>query len=294
MSSIKRKEPGSFSRGVSLFLGLILTFVLFLGMELILGGYLLLSGSVYGIVTGDAGVLESQMSGIRERIGVLAEEKGFSAESAMKEITPDGLKQLNESCGKWLRETLLTGKAGETPAYPEEGIRKALEGDQAFMDSLNPYMADQEVANLTAGIRRAITEKSLQFREVLLRAAVKAAGNTLSLQALSEAIRKVPVLLGILALILSGLIVLLLGKRASLSLKYIGAAMAACALLMMLALAVLPLLGTGPMLKSVSDMLAREYHLLTMVLVVETVIPALILGALGILGMKKAAGTEEA
>ncbi len=289
MSSIKRKEPGVFSRGLSLFLGLMLTFVLFLGMEMILGGHLLLSGAVYGIVTGDAGVLESQMNGIREKIGVMAEEKGFSAEGVMQEITVDGLKKLNEDCGDWLREILLTGKTGETPAYPAEGIRKALEGDQAYMNSLNPYMAEQEVANLTAGISRAIAEKSLQFREVLLRAAVKAAGDKLSMQALSEVIRKVPVLLGILSLILSGLIVLLLGKRAVLSLRYIGAALTACALLLLLALAVLPLLGIWPMLKSVSDMLAREYHLLTMVLVIETVISALLLGALGVLGMKKAA-----
>ncbi len=289
MSGIKRKEPGRLSRGLALFLGLMLTFVLFPGMEMILAGHLLLSGSVYEIVTGDAGVLESQMNGIKESIGALAEEKGFNAESVLKEITPDGLKQMNRDCGEWLRQILLTGKTGETPTYPPEGIRKALEGDQAYMNSLNPYMAEQEIANLTAGISRAVTEKSLQFREVLLRAAVKAAGDKLSLQALSEVVRKVPVLLGILALALAGLIVLLLGKRPVLSLKYIGAALTACALLLLLALAVLPLLEIWPMLKSVSDMLAREYHLLTMVLVIETVISALLLGTLGVLGMKKAA-----
>lgn len=294
MSTSKRKSPGRVSRGLSLFLGLILTLILFLTAETLLGGHVLLSGTVHGIVTGDAGVLESQMKGIRERIGLLAEEKGFSGEAVMKEITTDGLKELNSACGEWLRNILLTGKAGETPAYPTEGIRKALESDQAYMDSLDPFMADQEIANLTAGISRAVTEKSLQFREVLLRAAVKTAGKEMSLQALSEVIRKVPAVLGLLVLILSGLIVLLLGRRAVLSLKYIGAAMAACGLLLLLGLILIPLLGIGPMLKSVSDMLAREYHLLTVVLVVETVISALVLICLGIMGMKKAGGVEKA
>lgn len=294
MSTSKRKSPGRVSRGLSLFLGLILTLILFLTAETLLGGHVLLSGTVHGIVTGDAGVLESQMKGIRERIGLLAEEKGFSGEAVMKEITTDGLKELNSACGEWLRNILLTGKAGETPAYPTEGIRKALESDQAYMDSLDPFMADQEIANLTAGISRAVTEKSLQFREVLLRAAVKTAGKEMSLQALSEVIRKVPAALGLLVLILSGLIVLLLGRRAVLSLKYIGAAMAACGLLLLLGLILIPLLGIGPMLKSVSDMLAREYHLLTVVLVVETVISALVLICLGIMGMKKAGGVEKA
>lgn len=294
MSTSKRKSPGRVSRGLSLFLGLILTLILFLTAETLLGGHVLLSGTVHGIVTGDAGVLESQMKGIRERIGLLAEEKGFSGEAVMKEITTDGLKELNSACGEWLRNILLTGKAGETPAYPTEGIRKALESDQAYMDSLDPFMADQEIANLTAGISRAVTEKSLQFREVLLRAAVKTAGKEMSLQALSEVIRKVPAALGLLVLILSGLIVLLLGRRAVLSLKYIGAAMAACGLLLLLGLILIPLLGIGPMLKSVSDMLAREYHLLTVVLVVETVVSALVLICLGIMGMKKAGGVEKA
>ncbi len=294
MSTSKRKSPGRVSRGLSLFLGLILTLILFLTAETLLGGHVLLSGTVHGIVTGDAGVLESQMKGIRERIGLLAEEKGFSGEAVMKEITTDGLKELNSACGEWLRNILLTGKAGETPAYPTEGIRKALESDQAYMDSLDPFMADQEIANLTAGISRAVTEKSLQFREVLLRAAVKTAGKEMSLQALSEVIRKVPAVLGLLVLILSGLIVLLLGRRAVLSLKYIGAAMAACGLLLLLGLILIPLLGIGPMLKSVSDMLAREYHLLTVVLVVETVVSALVLICLGIMGMKKAGGVEKA
>ncbi len=294
MSAINRKDPGRVSRGVSLFLGLILTLVLFLTAETLLGGHVLLSGTVHGIVTGDAGVLESQMKGIRERIGVLAEEKGFSEETVMKEITTEGLKQLNTACGEWLRNILLTGKAGETPAYPTEGIRKALESDQAYMESLNPFMADQEIANLTGAVGRAVTEKSLQFREVLLRAAVKTAGKEMSLEALSQVIRKVPILLGILALILSGLIVLLLGKRAVLSLKYIGAAMAACGLLMILGLISIPLLGISSMLSSVSDMLARECHLLTVVLAAETVVSALVLGTLGILGMKKAAGREKA
>ncbi len=294
MSTSKRKGPGRISRGLSLFLGLILTLVLFLTAETLLGGHVLLSGTVHGIVTGDAGVLESQMKSIRETIGVLAEEKGFSVEIVMKEITTDGLKKLNTACGEWLRNILITGKTDETPAFPTEGIRKALESDQAYMDALNPFMADQEVANLTGAVSRAVTEKSLQFREVLLRAAVKTAGKEMSLEAMSQVIRKVPALLGILVLILSGLIVLLLGKQAVLSLKYIGAAMTACGLLLLLGLVVIPLLGISSMLSSVSDMLAREYHLLTVVLVTETVVSALVLGCLGILGMKKAAGREKA
>ncbi len=288
MTERNGRKPGTPARGLACALGFVLTLALWITLELLLGGHILLSEGVYNTVSGDGGVISAQMQGIREEVSALAEEKGFDPDNVMQEITEEDIRSMNRASGEWLRNVMIDGRAGDAPVWPEEGILRALERDAAYKASLPEYTAEQEIGKTASRIATAAAEKSLQFREVLLRAALKIGGQKLSLQALSAAVRKLPLLTGSLGLLLAGIMVLLLGARPVLSLKYIGAALAACALLTVISLTVLPLLGIGPILSSISEMLWREYRMLALILSAESVLCALVLGCLGILGMRQA------
>ncbi len=294
MTENKRKGPGRAARCTAAVLGVLLTLMLWLTGETMILGHVAFSGTVYNAVSRDGSVLQAQKEVIREKVELLASEKGFDTDNVMAAITDESLTELNRAAGEWIRSTLSSGRAGEVPAYPSEGIRQALEKDAEYIKTLSPLLKEKHLTTNTAAIRKIVEDKSMRMRTLLLKGAVKTAGKEISVRAVAMALGKLPLVTGLLSLLLAGLILLLTGRRPVMSLRWIGASLMAAAALLLLVLPLIPLLGLGDLLQSVSSMLAREASLMMLALCLESLLAALIMGAAGFLGMRKAAaaGTE--
>ena len=281
-----RAIPGNkacFFAGLSGFaLSLFLTATVFL----MLGMHWTMSDALYDRIVTDARVLEGQMDSLREKVKELSQEYGFDPEKMMEEITSEDLRNANLAASHWLTKAFREGKIGETPSFTVGNLEDVLREDENFVATQDPHMLKNTILRITGEVDRSLSEKSMLFREPMLRAAERAIGKSVHLPTVISAVRQVTLLSGLASLALAGMIALLTSRRMMLSLRYIGAALMACGILLLLGTGLAYLLDLGTLLSEISLQAERRFRLLRIYALADTVIAAGVMLLLGKLSMR--------
>ena len=202
------------------------------------------------------GVQREEMNLIREKIAELAPICGFSADTALKVVTEEKIAEMNRQAALWWNGILVSGEAGEAPAFPAEELTAAFLADGTDGSGEDAELRAADAAN-------AVSESILRI-VLPLRLPIVGKG-------LSEAAARVDLgnvirfLLGIrwaalaLCALLSGLIALLESRRLRRSLAYIGSAMGAAVLIIAAGLVLYALSGVDPLIAGASPSLAVQY-----------------------------------
>ena len=266
--------------------GFVLSLFLTVTVFLLLGMHWTMSDTLHDRIVTDSRVLEEQMNSLHEKVKELSQEFGFDPDKVMEEITPEDLQNANLSASHWLTEFFREGKMGETPSFSVGNLEDALREDENFVATQDPYMLKNTILRISGEVDRSLSEKAMLFREPMLRAAERAIGKTIHLPTLISEIRQVTLLSGLASLALAGLIALLTSRRMMLSLRYIGAAMMACGMLLLLGTGLAYLLDLGTLLREISLLAERRFRLLRVYALVDTVITAGLMLLMGKLSMR--------
>ncbi len=284
--------PGGAARGTAAVLGLLLTPMLCLTVIGVMFLQLLLSEGLHDRIGQDEQVLREERNVMALDMEELAAEYRFSPEPVMALISTDSLRQWNRESAQWLTASAKTGRLQEvTNTFDLEGLSEVLRSDTAFTEGLDARSLDIRIREVSGRISALITGKVYCLRNTLLKAAEKLASKVIRLPALAAMLQRLPLPAGLLCLLLCGLILLLTARRPRMAFGYIGAALMACGILLLCTLSLIPLLGIGPLLKEISPMLGREYHLLALWVGGGTGAVALVAGILGLLGILRAEKT---
>lgn len=266
--------------------GLLLTFFLLMTAVTLLLGHLLTSDSLHERIATDSEVVNEQLHRIGEEVELMAEEYGFAPETVMNLISAEKMQNMNRDASRWLSDAFRNGKLRDTPVFHAESLGEALMADESFVASQDPYMLRNTIQQITGEVEKTAAEKAMAFREILLRAAERIAGKTVSLPTVSALAQQIPALLIFCSIGLAGLIALLTSRKMRLSLRYIGAAMSACGILLLIGIGMIALLGIRPILSEISVLISRKFSLLSLYATVLTGSTAIIMLILGIAGIR--------
>lgn len=277
MSGKKAGYPGKAARFAAAVLALVLTGTLFMTALGFLGAHWLTSQSLHERIATDGQVIGEQMKRIGDEVKLLAEEYGFSKETVMHEISEEALKEADLKASRWLTDALREGKLGEVDGFNAATVEEALQADEAFVSGQDPFMLKNTEQQIRSRIEAFVTEQTLTFREILLRAAEKTAGQTVHLPTLATLLRQIPLLLLLASAVIAGFIALSVSRALKGCLRYIGSAVTACGILLLIGLALFYLLDIGNVMKEISVSAARKYELLAVRIGAETGVTALLL-----------------
>ena len=285
MSERGKAAPGRPARGVSAALGLGLTFFLWITMVSLTALFAFGTEKIYGWVGQDGQVLEGQRKVIQEEVEALAKEYGFSAENVMSRIEEADLRAMNLATGQRYSNAVWTGTLGSAARFNTERVEEALWEDESLRGQSKYPMTDSLVRLLSEEIGSIVEEKIGVFRELLVTAGVRLGNRVIRLPALVELMKQIPITGGLCALLAGGIMALLLGKRPAYWLWYAGASFSAGGALLALTQILIPMLGLGRMLGTISALLAREYRLFAMFTAGAALVLAAVMIVLGLVGM---------
>ena len=215
-----------------------------------------------GAVASDS-VQQMEMNLIREKVEELAPIYGFSAETAMKVITPEKIAEMNRQTALWWNGILTNGQAGEAPAFGTEELGNAFKADLSSDGSSKEETPGEDADLRVSDAANAVSESILRI-VLPLRLPIIGKG-------LSEAAARVDLgniirfLLGIrwaalaLCALLAGLIALLESRKLRMSLPYIGSAMGAAVLVIAAALVLYAMTGIDSLIAGASPSLSAQY-----------------------------------
>ncbi len=225
--------------------------------------------------------VNAQMDRIERDIRKLAEEEGFDAEKLLSLIGRERVEQMDREIIAWWTGFAATGKLEQEPEFSLEEGRKILLEDETWIAKGNAMMAESRSIDVIRRAEKAVRKSGMQFRDLLLKAAERLAGDRVNLPRAAGLIRSLPGLCGAAALLLAGLIALVRSRRIQTAGQYIGGALSAAGLLSLLTLALIRGLGIRGMIAEASPQLEAQYARLAGTLTAEVLAGAAVLLILG-------------
>ena len=243
-------------------------------LALLLTGFLVLFGISYAVSqvvepgTREGGAVASdsiqkmELALIQKKIEELAPIYGFSAETAMKYVTPEAVGEMNRQTAVWWNSILVNGEATDAPAFGTDEMAAA------FLKDAAPAGGEEGETDEAAELRA--TEAANAVGESILRIILPLRLPIVG-KGLTEAAARVDLgnvirfLLGIrwaalaMCALLAGLIALLESRKLRESLKYIGSAMGAAVLVLAACCVLYVLSGVDPLIAGASMSLSLQY-----------------------------------
>ncbi|MBP5727974.1 MAG: hypothetical protein J6Y48_12960, partial [Clostridia bacterium] len=213
-------------------------------------------------------VIREEKELARERITALAELYGFSAEPVINLVDEEVLRDLNEQASLWWSSVLQDGKAGKELRWDTTELEKVLEADPAAQE--NPEEAGYFAYTVAEEVHKSIVNMVLPMRQIVISLGLQEAGKRADLVNLIEFFLGTPWTMLALSALIAGLIALIAGRPLRRSLRYIGSALGAAAIVV-LTLAVLYLrAGIQPMIREASAGLTVQYQSMVSGTLVQT------------------------
>ncbi len=182
--------------------------------------------------------LDRQMEQITAEADRLSERYQLPEQLLMRFVNRENLEGLDRSALKWWADSLGGGLTEEPPKWNETALRDALMEEDSFTAGKPTSKAKNEANEIAAAMGKAVNRSVLPLRTDLMEAAVRKIREKADPALLAEWLRFAPGILLAAAALVTGGIVLLLGRRPVWILRYIGiAAGAACLLTVGLGLA---------------------------------------------------------
>ncbi len=269
---MSKRMPGFFAHALSALLALLLTVSLLLtALTLTMTRVLTDQGLHEGIAT-DALVTNAQMDAITAKVTALAEAQSFQPETVTALIAPEELRAYNRDVTRWWMD-LLTFPEADTaaPVWDTQAIQEAVLEDPLFQEAHTPATRRTIARDQVAfAVGREIQSAVLPLRTQLIALAADAVRDRLDVSAHLDVFTQLPLWLGGVSAVLALMILLLTHRRLCKGGLYIGSALAAAGLILLLVLVLTAAADVPGMLGELSALLALQVNLLLQALAIPT------------------------
>ena len=196
-------------------------------------------------------VIREEKELARQRITELADLYGFTAEPVIEFVDEETLRGLHKEASQWYSRILTSGKAGEDVEWNPEGLEEIFAKDPAIT-ALDRDEAESMVINCMAEVRRSMLRMVLPMRQQVI-------GIGLQMAAKKVDIAGTPWALLAVSAFIAGLIALIAGRIRA-SLKYIGSALGAAAIVLAALVILYLTAGIQSMIREASAGLTIQYQ----------------------------------
>ena len=202
--------------------------------------------------------LQAQREMIEERVGELAEKYHFSPALVMDRVDEETLKELNRQVIAWWTEMASTGFAEPIPIWEGEGLPEALQQDADFTRDLNTAQVRKLSNQVASAVKDAIQRASFPLRDEIFTQGIRKARGYADVPGIVHALRRLPAVFGLLALLFAGLVWLLCAADLREAVKYTGAAAGCAGLTTLLCLILIRVTDVPGMILESSARLAAQ------------------------------------
>ena len=231
---------------------LLLTCVCLVGRQVIAPGL-----QEDGAQVSDA-VIREEKELARQRITELADLYGFTAEPVIEFVNEETLRDLHQEASRWYSRILTDGKSGEDVVWNPEGLEAVFAKDPALAE-LSRDEAESMILICTDEVRRSMVRMVLPLRQQVIGIGLQMAGKKVDLPNIIEFLVGVPWAALAISALIAGLIALFAG-RIRFSLKYIGSALGAAAIVLTATAVLFLSAGIQSMIREASAGLTIQYQ----------------------------------
>jgi len=213
------------------------------------------------VVSDDVRAREMEL--IREKTTSLADLYGFSPEPVIACVDENLLRDLNRQSALWWKGLVTDGVPGEAPDWDTTRLEMTLYADEQMIARYGERQAEEVAAKACTEVIRTVNRVVLPMRTLAISAALEKIGKRIDLADLVRFLLQVPPAALAVSALLAGLIALLEGRRFSRCLRYIGAALGAAALVLVVLAILLSFSGFPGMIREASESLAVQLESLS-------------------------------
>ena len=196
---------------------------------------------------------------VRERITAMAELYHFEAEPVISVIDEDTLRELNQQASRWWNSILKDGKTGEEPEWNTSELEEVLESDPVLNQMEDKDRAEYLRLSAIQDIRKSVIRLVLPMRQKIIFLGMQEADKRVDILNLITFFMGTPWAALALTALLAGLITLLESRKFKGTLRYIGSALGAAALVLIALIILYLCAGIQPMIREASASLAAQY-----------------------------------
>ena len=254
-----QRDGGFMRKIIAILLAFLLTGALLLFCMSFLGRQALMPAmNEQGTPASDELIREEQQL-IRERVTYLAELHGFQAEPVIARIDEDTLRELNAQASLWLSSILQYGHTGEDIRWDTKELERTIAEHSTVSEPGDEEAAEAMAFTAAEAVKNSVIRTVLPLRQQIIQLGLLKAGERIDLPNLITFFLGVPWAALALSALLAGLIALAGSRTIRGSLRYIGGALGAAALVLIAAAILYLCANILPMIREASESLAFMY-----------------------------------
>lgn len=259
----KNRLPGKLAHGLAILTTFLLTVVLSAGCIAWQAREVATDEGLHTSIALNERVQAAQMERIEGAVHGLAEQYHFSPDTVMDLVTPDAIAQYNREVIAWWMQLLSDDPVTDVPEWDASEVEAAVREDALFQEN-TPSTQRRSVARdgVAYEVGRAVTKAVLPVRTTLLSLALPMALERVDVPRYMRLLTLAPRVCALAAVALCVILVVLMRRRISKALMYLGSALAATALILAGCVAAVWSLGLTAMAGEVSSLLAMQLDLL--------------------------------
>ena len=205
-------------------------------------------------------VVQGEHQLILERVDQLAEVYHFDAEPVKEWITEDMVRDLSGQALRWWGNILRDGKIGPDLEWDTGHLQEIVSSNRTVATDEDREKADSLWLAGIEDISRNVTRIVLPLRQQIVNLGVQKGGKMVDIPNVIEFLMGVPWAALALCALLAGLIALTESRELRRSLRYIGSALGAAAIVMIVITLLFLCAGIYPVVEEVSGSLAIMYQ----------------------------------
>lgn len=255
--------PGKLGHGLAILATFLLTVVLSVGCITWQVREVATDEELHTSIALNERVQAAQMERIEGAVQGLAEQYHFSPDTVMDIVTPEAVAQYNRDVIAWWMQLLADDPATDAPEWDASEVEAAVREDALFQEN-TPSTQRRSVARdgVAYEVGRAVTKAVLPVRATLLSLALPMALERIDVPRYMHLVNIAPRVCALAAAALCAILVVLMRRRVSKALMYVGSALAATALILIGCVLAVWSLGLTAMVGEVSSLLAMQLDLL--------------------------------
>lgn len=267
---MNKRMPGKLAHGLSILLTLLMTLTLLLCMFSWQGVRLLTDSDLHHSIASATSVTDAQMERIQAAIDEIAAEQPIQPETLTELITPDAIRTYSIACSDWWMGLVQAEPTLAAPEWDAQAIEDAVREDELFQENVRSTLRRATARDQIAyPLAQTIQETVMPLRTQLISFVLPEVLERVDVPALLTLAAKVPMLCLAASGVLALLILLLMYRCPCKGGLYIGSALAAAALLVLLMMLGIAVLNPASLVAQANSLLALQLSLLLKQLAVK-------------------------
>ena len=256
------RSPNRPARGFAWFLTVLLTMGISLTVLSYAGIQLLTSPSLTNQVAENEKVLHAQKEKIDETINTLAAQYGISPDVIQGAFSEEELVELNHEMSDWWNRMMIEGKSDNVPEWSSYDIQDVIQ-EYLSNQGIQEEAVFRDGVTISKKLEETVQESSLPVRGSLISRIFEYINKRIRWADAMQYLQKIPGVGLAACILLAGLIVLLISRTPSLTLKYLGAALSGAGICVFVTILLIGSLKIGETISQASSILTEQYKVMT-------------------------------